>query len=318
MKIVDMHCDTVSIIAEKRKAGIEVGLYENDFHIDIKKMKKGNYILQNFAMFIDMEKCQDPSLYCMEMIDCYEQLLLENKEHIAAVYSYSDIEKNYKSGKLSALLTIEEGGACKGSIDLLKEFYSKGVRMMTLLWNYENELGYPNTMVIQSGLKEKGLEFIWSMEEMGMIVDVSHMSDRCFYDVIKHSKKPFVASHSNARVLSPHGRNLTDDMIEKIAMKGGLIGLNFCPYFLDRNTIKHEAKSKVEYMIEHIKYIINIGGINCLGLGSDFDGMEGDLELEDASYLPMLEHKLIEAGFKSNEIEAIFYKNILNLYKELL
>lgn len=256
------------------------------------------------------------------LIACYEQLLLENKEVIAPVFSYKDIEKNNVNGKISALLTIEEGGVCKGRVDLLKEFYNKGVRMMTLLWNYENELGYPNGSTSngqsKKGLKEKGFEFLWYMENMGMIVDVSHLSDEGFYDVYDYSKKPFVASHSNARALSPHTRNLSDDMIRKIALKGGVIGINFCPYFLDKNIHKQEAEGKVEYIIDHIKHIVNIGGINCLGFGSDFDGMEGNLELENASYFPILEHKIIKAGFKPSEIEAIYFKNVLNLYKELL
>lgn len=318
MKIVDMHCDTVSTIFKKRKSGQEISLYENNLHVDIKKLKKGNYLLQNFAMFIDIGQCEDPFLSCMEMIDCYEQLLLENKEELSPVYSYRDIEENQKNGKISSLLTIEEGGVCKGSIELLKKFYNRGVRMMTLLWNFENELGYPGTMTIDKGLKEKGLEFIRNMEDMGMIVDVSHMSDKCFYDVVEHSGKPFVASHSNARFLSSHRRNLTDDMIAKLAMKGGLVGLNFCPYFLDRNIKEDEAKSKVEYMIYHIKHIVNVGGISCLGLGSDFDGMGGDLELKNASYLPILEGELRKSGFSSKDLEAIFHKNVLNLYKEIL
>lgn len=322
MKVIDMHCDTISVIARERKAGIKIGLDHNNLHVDIKKMKKGNYFSQNFAMFIDLKECQDPFSTCMEMIDFYEHLLLDNKNDIAAVYSYEDLKRNHLNGKISALLTIEEGGVCKGNIDFLKVFYNRGVRMMTLLWNYENELGYPNGFLLEEnanrGLKEKGIEFIWNMEEMGMIVDVSHISDEGFYEVIKHSKKPFVASHSNARALSPHARNLTDDMIYKLAIKGGVIGLNFCPFFLDKNTNKKEAKSRVDYIINHMKHIVNIGGLNCLGLGSDFDGMTGELELENASFLPILGGEMIKSGFKTNEIEAIFYKNILDLYKEVL
>ena len=322
MKVVDMHCDTISVISENRKVGIETGLYENDLSLDIKKMKNGDYLLQNFAMYINIEKEEDPFLSCMEIIDCFEKLLIENKEEISQIYTYKDIEKNQKSGKLSALLTIEEGGVCKGDIDLLSKFYQRGVRMMTLLWNYENELGYPNGLsfgdTIKKGLKEKGLEFIYKMEQMGMVVDVSHMSDEGFYDVLEHSTRPFVASHSNSRSISPHERNLTDDMIHKLALKGGIMGLNYCPYFLDANIKKHEAKSRIEYIIKHIKHIVKIGGVNCLGLGSDFDGMEGELELKNASFLPILEHEMIKSGFRPSEIEAIFYKNVLNLYKEIL
>lgn len=322
MKVVDMHCDTISIIAKNRKAGRETSLNENNLHVDINKMKKSMYALQNFALFIDLKETQDPFLSCMEMLDCFEELLLENKEELTAVYSYEDIRKNILSGKISALLAIEEGGVCKGDLELLKKVYERGVRMMTLLWNYENDLGYPNVLYSDKdsslGLKEKGIEFIEEMEKLGIIVDVSHISDEGFYDVVKYSKKPFVASHSNARAISPHKRNLTDDMIYKLASKGGKIGLNYCPYFLDQKVDEQKAKSKIKYIIHHMNHITHVGGIECLGLGSDFDGMGGDLELKNASYLQILKEEMFNAGFKRREVEAIFYKNILNFYKDML
>lgn len=163
---------------------------------------------------------------------------------------------------MSAMLTVEEGGVCGGRTECLRELYKQGVCMMTLSWNYKNELGHPNlyaelrnsiraeephltpeeqdyalqkylnTPDTEHGLTKKGREFVECMEEMGMIVDVSHMSDAGFFDVLQMTKKPFVASHSNARALCPCTRNLTDDMIRALAAKGGVAGLNFCADFL--------------------------------------------------------------------------------------
>ena len=156
----------------------------------------------------------------------------KNKDDIGIVYSYDDIIKNQKNNKMSALLSIEEGGACKGDLALLRNFYRLGVRMMTLTWNYENELSFPNGHFYDEkskerrGLKEKGFEFINEMERLGMIIDVSHLSDDGIYDVYNNTKNPFIASHSNARSICSHQRNLTDDMIKKIGERGGIIGVN--------------------------------------------------------------------------------------------
>ena len=151
-----------------------------------------------------------------------------------------------------------------------------------------------------------------------MIIDVSHLSDAGFWDVLHNTGKPFVASHSNARALCGHGRNLTDDMIKALAERGGVMGLNYFGMFLDSVRADGRCPSSVKRMAEHARYIINVGGVDCLGLGSDFDGIGGDLEMQDCSMLPMLEAELRKQGFHESEIEKIFYKNVLGLYKELL
>ena len=142
---------------------------------------------------------------------------------------------------MSALLTIEEGGVCLGEIEKLREFYEAGARMLTLTWNYENELGHPAAMQGDHwknyranekrplGLKERGFEFVAEMERLGMIVDVSHLSDDGFFDLCEHARKPFVASHSNSRAMCGHRRNLTDEMLRMLGDRGGVSGLNFCP-----------------------------------------------------------------------------------------
>ncbi|MPM62964.1 hypothetical protein SDC9_109842 [bioreactor metagenome] len=195
--------------------------------------------------------------------------------------------------------------------------------MMTLTWNYENELAYPNGYFYneekneKKGLKEKGFEFINEMERLGIIIDVSHLSDDGIYDVYNNTSKPFIASHSNARNLCSHQRNLTDDMIKKIGERGGLIGVNFYSSFLNNN-YKSSDISKIEDIINHIKYISNIGGINCVGIGSDFDGIDCPLEFENSSNMQLIYDKMKNSGFKEEDIEKVFYKNALRLFKELL
>ena len=160
------------------------------------------------------------------------------------------------------------------------------------------------------------------MERLGMIVDVSHLNDAGFWDVIRYTKKPFVASHSNARALVPDcPRDLTDDMIRALSERGGVAGINYFPPFLSAQDPKADRsayQSRISDMICHMKHMKQVGGIQCIGLGSDFDGIHGDLEMKDGSELPKLEWAMRKEGFTESEIEAVFYGNVLRVYKEVL
>ena len=204
---------------------------------------------------------------------------------------------------------------------MVRSLYQLGVRMLTLTWNFENEIGYPNTIVKTKdydpsknyGLKPEGIEIVREMNRVGMIVDVSHLNDDGFWDVVKYCDGPFVASHSNARAVCDHTRNMTDDMIRALADKGGVMGLNFCGDFLNP-----DGKSRVADMVRHAKHIMNVGGIDVLGLGTDYDGIDGDLELDHCDKMQLLAQEMERQGFKTSEIEAIFHGNVLRLYKEVL
>ena len=314
MKIADMHCDTISKIWESQKKGIPQQLSKNNMHVDIQKMKQSGYLVQNFAMYIDLKKELDPFEYVSELIEVFYDELRKNEKDICAVKTYDEILENEKQGKISALMTIEEGGCCKGDIKNLEKLYELGARMMTLTWNYPNELAGANGDN-SSGLTKKGFAFIERMEELGMIIDVSHLSDAGFWDVASNTKKPFVASHSNARTLCSHVRNLTDEMIRTIADRGGVIGLNFYGHFLDEAKDYYSSVSKIA---EHARHIIRVGGIECLGLGSDFDGIDGELEMQDCSQLHMLADELKRQHLTTSQIEKIFYQNVMRIYKEML
>lgn len=340
MKIADMHCDTISEIWESRKQSVSQNggspqqLSRNDLHIDIRKMKKAGYLLQNFALYVDLKKGLDPFEYVLELIDVFREEMGRNKNDIGVIKTYDDILANERQGKMSALMTIEEGGCCKGEIGNLERLYQLGARMMTLTWNYPNELASPNLFIKSAekgstlkndegfslfdsskGLTEKGFFFIQRMEELGMIIDVSHLSDAGFWDIVQHTKKPFVASHSNARALCGHCRNLTDDMIRAVAGRGGVIGLNFYGCFLNETNDSH---SRVARMAAHARHMLNVGGSGCLGLGSDFDGISGELEIQDCSQMQKLVDGLERAHFTGTEIENILWRNVMRVYREML
>lgn len=151
-----------------------------------------------------------------------------------------------------------------------------------------------------------------------MIVDVSHLSDAGFYDVLACTRSPFVASHSNARAVCPHVRNMTDDMIRKLATRGGVMGLNFSADFLEQRQAGEDNPGTVAAVVRHARHIVNIGGVECLGLGSDFDGIKTHQELPHAGCMDRLFEALKQAGFTENQIEKIFSENVLRLYREVL
>ena len=321
MKYVDMHCDTITSLYRDHGS-----LRKNDLHVDIEKMEKGECLLQNFAIFTFLPKC-GPT-FTNAAIDFYYEQLEENKDKLKPVYTYEDILKNEEEGFISGLLTLEEGDVIYGDPDYLNKYYERGVRMIALTWNFANRIGYPNftpkeglerkemlRMVnTKDGLTDFGIEYVRRMNELGMIVDVSHLSDAGFYDVLKYSTKPFVASHSNARSICSVARNLTDDMIEKLAKAGGVTGLNYCSSFIHE---KDENYTSIEGMVEHIRHIAKVGGIDCIGLGSDFDGIRSTLEIEDCSGMQKL-YEALKPYFTQEEIEKIFYKNVLRVYKEVI
>lgn len=319
MYTADMHCDTISKIYGTRKKGEQADLLSNSFQVDIKKLRKGNYLLQNFAVFVDIGKEKEPYQCAKEQIAVFHREMELHKAWIRQVRTVEEIEKNRQTGVLSAVLTLEEGEICKGDLEKLEEFYQKGVRMMTFTWNYENSLAK------KSGLTEKGIAFLKKMENLGIVADVSHLCDAGFYDVCRYSTKPFAASHSNARALCRHQRNLTDDMIRNIAEKGGVIGINYYSLFLEQipyDDLKEKEKnsryynSRIERIADHILHIRQIGGAACVGLGSDFDGIDCELEIEDCARIALLEQELRKRGLTEREIEDIFYRNVLRLYKE--
>lgn len=360
MKVADMHCDTISRLLSLREKGREEGLRENGGHLDLLRMGQGGYLLQNFALFVEMERDGDPWERVCGLYRLYEEELEKNSDLIAPALSFSDIEKNRDEGKMSALLTVEEGGVCKGEIEKLRTLYDMGVRMLTLTWNYPNELGSPNrdkelgakfqearkrlaeceaetpeyqerraeVLRIYSkmsrvpnerdGLTEKGREFVTEMERLHIIPDVSHLSDAGFYDVLETARKPFVASHSDAREVCCCMRNMTDDMIRKLSLRGGVMGLNYCADFLEEVPPGQKNPGTIEAVIRHAKHIVNVGGIEVLGLGSDFDGIDTHRELPGAQSMGLLWEAFRKAGFGGDSLDKIFYKNVLRVYRDTL
>lgn len=317
----DMHCDTLLKIYEQPGTHLRV----NSFQIDLRRMKESLIDFQNFAIFIELEAVADPYVRYQEILAIYQKEMSANRDLIRPVLTYTDYVENQKNQLLSGMLTMEEGAPLAGRIDRLEQCYQDGVRMMTLTWNMENELGFPNACYVdastqkflpiaQQGLKPAGREIVTRMAELGMIIDVSHGSDQLVSDVLDTTDVPFVASHSNCRALCQHSRNLPDSLIRSIAERGGVIGLNYFAEFIQFDA----SLSLPMQLAKHAAHLKNVGGIGCIGLGSDFDGIRPSKELPDILAVERIVAALQKVGFTSREIDAIGYQNVARLYQEIL
>ena len=332
--IIDMHCDTIYKIYELRRQGENVGLRSNKLHVDLLRMKEAGYMAQCFAMFTYMpyteERGVDPAAYAKALSDTMDRELEANSDLIRSALTAEDIVRNYREGFLSAIKTVEEGAIYKGSPEMVRFFYEHGVRKSTLTWNFENELAFPNRAVknletgeyrvfpeTERGLKKAGQDVVQLMEELGMLIDVSHLGDAGILEILDMvgPHTPVIASHSNARAVTGHPRNLTDQMLRGIAEHGGVTGLNFCAEFL---TEAGSGVSRIKDMVRHVRYIYNVAGSDTIGLGTDFDGIDDQLEISGAGQMQKLADALSTAGFTTGEIEKIFWRNVMRVYEEVL
>ena len=308
--MIDLHCDTIMQLLDHPDSG---DLYRNTWKIDIEKLQKAHSKVQDFALFINLGETNDPYGRYEEMRNlCTTQIHLYG-EHIQHVLSYQDVKSVYESGKIGALMSIEEGGVLGGDLDKLKQAYQDGVRLITLTWNYPNGLGEPHCGEQHKKLTPKGIEFVEVMQDLGIIVDCSHLNDAGTEQLGDILDVPFIASHSNAREVTAHTRNLPDNLIKLIANKGGVIGLNFAQSFLGTSPV-----SRIEDIVKHGLYLINKGGEDVVALGTDFDGIKPNTEIRDASEMYRLYDAFKEAGLSVEQCEKLFWKNADRLLKEIL
>ena len=333
MKVWDLHCDTLyRLLGREDTAGepaVEAFAKDGGM-LDLAKMRAGDYLLQCFACFVGLEESPDPLVSALREADLFHSLLAAYPDDLVWVKSAADIDKLGEDGRIGAMLTIEEGAVCRDDLAILRDFYRLGVRMMTLTWNHQNGLGSPNitpdynedTWPVKDpgapGLTGVGREFVAEMERLHMIVDVAHLSDAGIRDLLAIATRPFAASHSNARACCPHLRNLPDELLRAMGEKGCLIGLNYCPAFLDDTPDRKHCVGSVAQMARHAKYILNLAGEDALALGSDFDGIGGELEITGAQDLPLLAEGLVNDGIPARVVEKIFYKNARRFFRENL
>ena len=301
MRYIDLHCDTITELALHPERGT---LAKNDLNIDMSKLKKGGCLVQDFAIWYDQKNPEDPWQYYKKLLQVFQRELKANPS-LKQVKTSSDIDQCRKEGKIGAMLSIEGGEVLGGSLEKLKEVYEDGVRIITLTWNYPNELAFPNGMEDEGqGITKTGWDIIEAMHHYGILVDTSHLNDKGTEEILKSKGVAPIASHSDARAVTGHQRNLPDPLIRLFAEKGGLIGLNFSNHFTGDSEI-----TKVENIVRHALHIRDIGGEDVLALGTDFDGIQPTLEIEDASQMDKLVQGLLKGGFSEDQVEKVFYGN---------
>ena len=312
--VFDGHCDTILEVMNHKRT---LEKKSTTGHLDIPRMKEGGIDVQFFAVFIEDIYKPDRSLKrTLQLIDCFYREIEKNQDDISLITDYNQIKEANRAGKIAAILSIEGGEALEGDLGVLRVLYRLGVRLLTLTWNQRNQIadgiGESRT---GSGLTEFGLKVIDEMNDLRMLIDVSHLSETGFWDVIKRSKAPIVASHSNCYALCPHLRNLKDEQVKALADKGGVIGITFVPNFLTQE----KRKTTIEDVVKHIDYLVEKVGVACVGLGSDFDGTGAlPLGLEGVDKIPNITEELLNRGYKEKDIKKILGENFLRVFKEVV
>lgn len=311
MIIVDSHCDTLSKLLEYGG-----NLYSNSYNLDIRRMKvRGNYI-QFFAVFVHPKEFKGFEMKrAIELIDKYYIDTMSYSDDVMLCCNYTDIIESIAAGKVATLLTIEGGEVLQGSISALRTFYRLGVRSICLTWNYINEIacGVGDTSC-DTGLTTFGREVVKEMNSLGMLIDISHISEKGFWDVLELTEQPVILSHSNSKTICNNKRNLTDEQIHAVGENGGVIGVNFYPSFLNDQGILSIAS-----IIKHIEHIISIIGEDHIGIGADFDQNEPVFDgVDGVKYIDNVLSELLKLNYPYDTVEKIAGSNFLRVIKKVL
>ena len=310
MYIVDSHCDSIQLV-DKGKFPL----------VNPRNFSNNHKQLQFVAMFCMSRDGNLEEAYkrAVRYIGHFNIAMQKEADKVVQVRTYQDIERAFAENKHAALLSVEGGSGIKGSKDVLRDFYYAGVRVFGLAW-LSNELAKSNRIAPgeeDTGLTDLGREIVATGNELGMIFDVSHLSDKSFWDLAEISKKPLIASHSNFRSLCPHSRNLTDDMARFIVEHDGMIGLNMYPEFIDENS----NRQTVDRYFDHLDYCIDKYGADNVGFGGDVDGTSGEYPspiTEDRSIHDQFMEVMYRRGYSEEIIEKFAYKNYLKFLKKYL
>lgn len=356
--LIDTHNDFPSAAIEK-KVSFDDDLFGKT-HSDLVRMRAGGVDAQMFSIFCGPEQ-QQPYAFANREIDSVHEWVRRAPNRMMLVRTPAELKKAIKEKRLATMIGVEGGHMIEDKIEYLDNLYARGARYLTLTWN--NSTSWATSAADETtkkdslphkGLTEHGIKIVERMNELGMLIDVSHNGEQTFWDVIKYTKKPIIASHSSVWNLCPHRRNLKDDQIKAIAKNGGVIHVNFYAGFIDstydrksqllrtrhkpeidsliaagsqpdyaRFIIMEKYKDEVDAMrppltmlIDHIDYIVKLVGVDYVGLGSDFDGIEaGPIELKGVEDFPLITKALLERGYSKKDIKKILGENFIRVFK---
>ncbi|MSV29843.1 MAG: membrane dipeptidase [Bryobacterales bacterium] len=314
--LIDTHNDVTSFTVEDFDIGNSFGKH----HTDIDRLKKGGVGATFFAVYVAGKYADSNTAAnrAMQMIDTVRHDIVGRYPgDFVLATTAADVEAARKKGRIAALMGIEGGHAIEDSLRLLRDFHALGVRYMTLTHNNNNNWADSSgSPAKHNGLTAFGREVVREMNRLGMIVDVSHTSDKTFWDALETSKAPVFASHSSCRALCDVPRNMTDEMIAAMAKKGGVIQINFNCGFLVKTPVGGKASATLADAVSHIDHAVKVAGIGGVGIGSDFDGITCvPAGLEDVGMFPALTRALMEKGYSESDIRKIYGGNTLRLMR---
>lgn len=354
--VVDTHNDITSMMIDE---GYDLGTSSvGKYHTDLARMKEGGLTAEFFSVYVDRSYAVKggSARRALDQIDLVYRAAERYPEKLTMATSVADIRRAKKQGRIAALMGIEGGHAIENSLMVLRDFYRLGVRYMTLTHNNTNDWADACCDPARhNGLSDYGRDVVREMNRLGMLVDVSHVSDKTMSDVLDISSAPVIASHSSARALNSHLRNVPDELLRRIARNGGVVMVNFYPVFIDQKALDasrernerlkpqldalnerfkddpkrlSEERQKVfdanplpqtplSVLMDHIDHIAKVAGVGHVGIGSDFDGVSSlPVGMEDISKLPVITYELLRRGYKENDIRKILGENLLRAFGE--
>ena len=331
--VIDTHNDVTAPITDK---GYDLGARDTSGKIqtDIPRMKEGGLDAEFFAIYVDRKYVKEggSARRALDMIDGVYEQARRQPQSLEMAFTSADIRRIHRAGRIAALMGIEGGHAIEDSLPALRLFHRLGVRYMTLTHTNTNNwadsaggIGNPPEKR-HGGLSDFGKEVVREMNRTGMMVDISHVGDETFFDCIETSEAPLIASHSSCRALTNVPRNLTDDMLKALAKNGGVVMINFYNGFINTDYAKpgapmptQSAKTATfDMLMAHFEHAIKVAGIDHVGIGSDFDGVDGMLPpgMEDVSKLPNITYELLKRGYSDADVKKVLGENLLRVMGE--
>ena len=308
--VVDAHCDTITKLMDIKSKSNQ-GLYENSLHFDLTRTQSYGGFVQFFAAYISPDYCPNNAYArCRDIMRHFEYEVAKNQDSILHVKKSGDIKTAINQNKVAAVLTIENGAALEGDINKLQEFYDLGVRSIGLTWNGSNQIacGVKGDEP-QGGLTTFGREVVTGMNELGMIIDVSHLTETSFWDVMEATRAPIIASHSNAKKIHDHPRNLTNQQFEAVIKNNGVVGINLYPLFLNGTD-----RANINDILRHIEHLCGLGGTNNIGIGADFDGIPiTPTDVTGIQYLSTIFEALLQKNYTEEIVKNIAGLNFLRV-----
>lgn len=307
MKLFDLHCDTLYRAVDENGS-----IIDNNYHLSVLKGNKYDNWAQCFAVWIPDEYRNESALaFFRKAKEKFENEINKYSNIIEQCRNANDIKSAIEQKKCAAILTVEGGAVLGGNIENLEYLKDCGVKMMTLTWNGQCEIGGGSLAAEPNGITEFGKNVIKSMEKLSIAIDISHASDNLFYDVVNFSSGPLVASHSNSRSVCKHRRNLTDEQFKIIKSRNGIVGLNFSRDFLKEND------ASAYDILRHADYFLSMGGEKTLCIGTDFDGTDMPNGISGIESMQSLYELFLKHNYKESLIDDIFFNNAFEFFTRL-